>query len=180
MKISLKLLNKFILEKYNPSKWLKSSIDEKFIPKSRLNFNLNQIKIERLNNLNLVFNEKCLKNYQIYLQRDDLNHDNNLISGNKIRKLEFLFADLIESNCKHVVTAGGLQSNHCRAVAVLANMLNINSHLFLRSHTSNPNEIYNNGNLLIDRIYGANIYLIEKKSQYLNDIKIKIKKTPNK
>jgi D-cysteine desulfhydrase family pyridoxal phosphate-dependent enzyme len=96
------------------------------------------------------------------------------VSGNKIRKLEFLFADAIENNCKHVITAGGIQSNHCRAVVVLARMLNLNSHVFLRSNTSNLNELFNNGNLLLDRIYGANIYLIEKKSQYLNDIKHKM------
>jgi D-cysteine desulfhydrase len=174
MKLTIKVLNKFKLEPYNASKWVKQNINEKFLPKKRINFNLNEILIEKLENLNLVFKHSSLKNISIFAQRDDLNHSNNLVSGNKIRKLEFLFADAIENNCKHVITAGGIQSNHCRAVVVLARMLNLNSHVFLRSNTSNLNELFNNGNLLIDRIYGANIYLIEKKSQYLNDIKHKM------
>jgi D-cysteine desulfhydrase len=174
MKLSIKVLNKFKLEPYNASKWVKQKINEKFLPKKRINFNLNEILIEKLENLNLVFKHSSLKNISIFVQRDDLNHSNNLVSGNKIRKLEFLFADAIENNCKHVITAGGIQSNHCRAVVVLARMLNLNSHVFLRSNTSNLNELFNNGNLLLDRIYGANIYLIEKKSQYLNDIKHKM------
>lgn len=174
MRLQNKLLANFKLETYIPPKWLKESINEKFFPKKRINFNLNETQIEKLDNLNLVFKENNLKKFSIYLQRDDLNHNNNLVSGNKIRKLEFLFADAILNNCKHVITAGGIQSNHCRAVAVLASLLKLNCHLFLRSSTSNPHELYNNGNLLIDRIYGANVYLIEKKSQYLNDIKYKM------
>ena len=180
MKVSIKLFNKFKLEQYNAPKWLKQSINEKFLPKKRINFNLNEIQIEKLENLNLAFNQSILKNCSIYIQRDDLNHSNILVSGNKIRKLEFLFADAIENNTKHIITAGGLQSNHCRAVVVLARMLNLNSHVFLRSNTSNPKELFNNGNLLLDRIYGANIYLIEKNSQYLYDIKHKMEKLQEK
>lgn len=174
MKLTIKVLNKFKLEPYKAPKWVKQNINEKFLPTKRINFNLNDILIEKLENFNLVFKDSSLKNISIFVQRDDLNHSNSLVSGNKIRKLEFLFADAIENNCKHVITAGGIQSNHCRAVVVLARMLNLNSHVFLRSNTSNPNELFNNGNLLLDRIYGANIYLIEKKSQYLNDIKHKM------
>jgi D-cysteine desulfhydrase len=42
------------------------------------------------------------------------------MSGNKIRKLEFLLADAIHKKYKKVITAGGLQSNHCRATAAAA------------------------------------------------------------
>ena len=42
------------------------------------------------------------------------------LSGNKIRKLEFLLADAKKKNFKSVVTVGGLQSNHCRATVVAA------------------------------------------------------------
>ena len=34
------------------------------------------------------------------------------MSGNKIRKLEFLLADCIRKGIKSVVTVGGVQSNH--------------------------------------------------------------------
>ncbi len=100
-----------------------------------------------------------------------------MISGNKIRKLEFLFADAVcNHNAKHILTAGGLQSNHCRAVAGLAQMLGLKAHLFLRSHTNDPNEIdqNTNANLLIDRMLGANVYLIEKRAQYAGNILFKM------
>ena len=42
------------------------------------------------------------------------------LSGNKVRKLEFLLADAVERGCDSVVTIGGVQSNHCRATAVAA------------------------------------------------------------
>jgi 1-aminocyclopropane-1-carboxylate deaminase/D-cysteine desulfhydrase-like pyridoxal-dependent ACC family enzyme len=69
------------------------------------------------------------------------------LQGNKLRKLEFLFADaLVNHKAKHILTAGGLQSNHCRAVAALANRFGLKSHLFLRSHTNKPFDLNFNGN----------------------------------
>lgn len=174
MKLIGILKNSFKLEDYTAPKWLLNSLNHSLIPKKRVNFNINPVKIEKLNNLSDVFHNSDLKNYNIYIQRDDLNHSSNLISGNKIRKLEFIFADALINNCHHIITAGGLQSNHCRVVTILANMLNLKTHLFLRSHTDKIDELNNNGNLLLNRIYGANIYLIEKKAQYLQDIKSKM------
>ena len=51
----------------------------------------------------------------------------------QVRKLEFLMADALWRNCKHVITCGGIQSNHCRAVAVCARQLGIQPHLVLRT-----------------------------------------------
>ena len=50
----------------------------------------------------------------------------------QVRKLEFIFAEIVRRGCRHVITCGGIQSNHCRATAVAASELGIKCHLFLR------------------------------------------------
>ena len=51
----------------------------------------------------------------------------------QIRKLEFLMATALANKCDSVITMGGLQSNHCRATAVISRQLGIQPHLLLRS-----------------------------------------------
>lgn len=65
------------------------------------------------------------------LQRDDLS--GMQLSGNKVRKLEFLMADAIAQGADSVITIGGIQSNHCRATAVAAKYLNLDPFLILRT-----------------------------------------------
>lgn len=50
----------------------------------------------------------------------------------QIRKLEFLLADALHKECKHVITCGGIQSNHCRITALAARELGLTPHLVLR------------------------------------------------
>ncbi|GAY57135.1 hypothetical protein CUMW_177110, partial [Citrus unshiu] len=50
--------------------------------------------------------------------RDDLS--GMQLSGNKVRKLEFLMADAVAQGADCIITIGGIQSNHCRAAAVAA------------------------------------------------------------
>lgn len=40
--------------------------------------------------------------------------------GNKGRKIEYIFKDIVKQGANAIVTTGGSQSNHCRAVAILA------------------------------------------------------------
>jgi D-cysteine desulfhydrase len=65
------------------------------------------------------------------IKRDDLS--GMQLSGNKVRKLEFLMADAVLSGADCVITVGGIQSNHCRATAVAARYLNLDSYLILRT-----------------------------------------------
>ena len=88
---------------------------------------------------------------RIWIKRDDLT--DTTASGNKIRKLEFSLGQAQADNADVVVTWGGVQSNHCRATAVLAAQLGLKSHLVLRGR--HPDE--RDGNLLIDELVGANI-----------------------
>lgn len=88
---------------------------------------------------------------RIWIKRDDLT--GSATSGNKIRKLEFLLADALAHGCDTVITSGGVQSNHCRAVAILGAQLGLKVHLLLRSDTE-PQAV---GNLLLDHLAGATI-----------------------
>ncbi len=88
---------------------------------------------------------------RIWIKRDDLT--GCLTSGNKVRKLEFLLAEAVANGCDTVITSGGVQSNHCRAVAVLGAQLGLHVHLLLRSDIA-PAPV---GNLLLDQLVGATI-----------------------
>ena len=58
------------------------------------------------------------KGTQLWLKRDDITGIE--LSGNKIRKLDFLIQEAIDRKSKGIITCGGLQSNHCRAAAYAA------------------------------------------------------------
>lgn len=98
----------------------------------------------------------------IFVKRDDLTSFD--LSGNKVRKLEFLLADALEKGCDSVVTIGGVQSNHCRATAVAARQLGMEPYLILR--TSDPSGIDLTGNLLFSRMVGAQIYTVTPEEYY--------------
>ena len=76
------------------------------------------------------------------------------LSGNKVRKLEYLMARAREVGADTVVTTGGIQSNHARATAVAARMLGMHPVLLLRGDPS----VVPEGNLLLDRLLGAEIH----------------------
>jgi D-cysteine desulfhydrase len=91
---------------------------------------------------------------ELLVKRDDLTGSS--LSGNKIRKLEFLFAEAAAQGADTVITCGGEQSNHCRATAIAAAELGLRSYLLLR--TENPKEPpAPEANILLDRLVGAEI-----------------------
>jgi D-cysteine desulfhydrase len=89
---------------------------------------------------------------RIWVKRDDLT--GCALSGNKIRKLEFVLAQALAEGADTLLTCGGLQSNHCRATAVLGAQLGLKVHLILRGE---PPEQPPDGNLLLDSLVGAEI-----------------------
>ena len=90
----------------------------------------------------------------LYVKRDDLT--GAALSGNKIRKLEFVLADALAQKADTIITCGGAQSNHCRATAIAAAMLGLNCRLLLRTpDPSRPPSA--DGNILLDRMAGAEI-----------------------
>jgi 1-aminocyclopropane-1-carboxylate deaminase/D-cysteine desulfhydrase-like pyridoxal-dependent ACC family enzyme len=97
----------------------------------------------------------------VWLKRDDLS--GMQLSGNKVRKLEFLMADAVAEGADSVITIGGIQSNHCRATAVAAKYLNLDPFLILRTsklHVDQDPALV--GNLLVERLVGARLQLISK------------------
>ncbi|MBK7629797.1 MAG: pyridoxal-phosphate dependent enzyme [Ignavibacteriales bacterium] len=102
------------------------------------------------------------------LKRDDLTGCE--LSGNKVRKLEYLLADAKSKKADIIFTSGGDQSNHARATVIAAKKIGLNTKLFLWGKgTSNAN-----GNLFLDKMYGADIqYFNEKEYENVNDIMFK-------
>lgn len=66
---------------------------------------------------------------RLYVKRDDLSGME--LSGNKIRKLEYLLEEAKRQACDCILTAGAIQSNHCRATAFAARELGMQAYLFL-------------------------------------------------
>ncbi len=94
---------------------------------------------------------------EIFFKRDDLTGCE--LSGNKIRKLEFLLADAIAKGADTVITCGGAQSNHCRATALAAARAGLKSTLLLRTEVpTNPPPSH--GNILLNRMAGAELVWI--------------------
>jgi D-cysteine desulfhydrase len=95
--------------------------------------------------------ERWGRGHRLWLKRDDLT--GCLLSGNKVRKLEFIAAHAIDTGCDTLITCGGLQSNHCRATALVAAQLGLKCHLILRGEP--PAQVQ--GNLLLDQLAGASV-----------------------
>ncbi len=91
----------------------------------------------------------------LWIKREDL--AGPALGGNKIRKLEFLFADARVQGCDVVITTAGLQSNLCRALAGTAAKLGMHCTLLLRG--SRPNQA--TGNLLLDQLFGADVRFLD-------------------
>ncbi len=90
----------------------------------------------------------------LYVKRDDETGAD--LSGNKVRKLEFLLRDALDQKCDIVLTCGGVQSNHCRATAVASRRLGLDSRLYLRG--TKPESL--DGNLFLDTMVGADVRYI--------------------
>ena len=92
----------------------------------------------------------------IWIKHDELTGTAG--AGNKVRKLEFSIAHALEKDCNTLITCGGIQSNHCRATAVLGAKLGLKVHLILRGQKPEFLE----GNLLLDHLAGAQITYLSK------------------
>ena len=100
------------------------------------------------------------QNARIYAKRDDLMGLGG--GGNKLRKLEFLLGEAIATGGDTVITTGGMQSNHARLAAAAAAKLGLTCELVLRrSFTRNDEAFLNNGNILLDNIFGATVYELD-------------------
>jgi L-cysteate sulfo-lyase len=94
---------------------------------------------------------------QIYVKRDDCT--GLATGGNKTRKLEYLVADAIEHGADTLITLGAVQSNHARQTAAAAARFGLGCELLFERRIDHPAHDYlHSGNVLLDRIFGANIH----------------------
>ena len=68
---------------------------------------------------------------EIWAKREDCN-SGIAFGGNKVRKLEYLVADALAQGCDTLVSIGGVQSNHTRAVTGVARHLGLGVERALR------------------------------------------------
>jgi D-cysteine desulfhydrase family pyridoxal phosphate-dependent enzyme len=87
---------------------------------------------------------------RLLVKRDDLT--GLAFGGNKTRKLEFLIAEAQANGARTLVTAGAVQSNHCRQTAAAAARYGFECILVLAGEPSAPS-----GNLLLDQLFGSEI-----------------------
>ncbi len=106
------------------------------------------VRLERLG--------QVLGGAQIWMKRDDLTGLE--LSGNKVRKLEYVTADMRATGCDTLVTEGTPQSNHCRAVAAVCARLGLHTMLLFRP----PPAPQPQGNYLLDVLFGAQMRSYER------------------
>lgn len=92
---------------------------------------------------------------RILIKRDDLT--GLALGGNKARKLEFIVGQALAEGATRLVTTGAVQSNHARMTAAAARAAGLEVTLVLTTRTPTPSFA---GNLLLDRIFGADIRFI--------------------
>lgn len=92
---------------------------------------------------------------RILIKRDDLTGLG--LGGNKARKLEYLIADALAKGAHTVITTGAVQSNHARMTAAAACIAGLRCVLVLTSRYEVPAL---EGNLLLDRLFGAEVRFV--------------------
>jgi D-cysteine desulfhydrase len=98
------------------------------------------------------------ENKRFLIKRDDLTGAE--LSGNKVRKLEYLIYQAKKEKADMVFTCGGEQSNHARATAIAAARSGIKSKLFLWGSDTKSAD----GNLFFDKLIGAEISFLNKRN----------------
>ena len=103
------------------------------------------------------------KNIEVFIKRDDMIHP--FVSGNKWRKLKYVFRHAKENNITHLVSFGGAYSNHLLALACAGAMCGFKTTAFVRG------EEVKNHMLLLCKIWGMNLIFVSRES-YRNKRKL--------
>ena len=90
----------------------------------------------------------------LWVKRDD--QTGFVLGGNKIRKLEYSFAEAKKRGADTVLTCGGFDSNHCRATTYFARRHGLEPILLLRTPDGKPVSDPQ-GNTLLNQIADAKI-----------------------
>lgn len=93
---------------------------------------------------------------QFLMKRDDFTGME--LSGNKVRKLEYILAQAKREKSDIVFTCGGEQSNHARATAIAVSKLGMKCKLFLWGNDKSTVD----GNLFFDKLIGYEISFLNR------------------
>ena len=98
-------------------------------------------------------------NVAIYAKREDVNSP-LAYGGNKTRKLEYLLPDALAQKCTHLISIGGVQSNHTRQVAAAAASIGLKASL-VQEHWVDHNDPHyaKVGNIQLSRLMNASVHL---------------------
>ena len=108
---------------------------------------------------------KHLGGPEIWVKRDDCT--GLATGGNKTRKLEFSMGEALEKGADTIITVGAVQSNHVRQTAAAACKLGMKCEVLLEHRVDDPSELYRtSGNVLLDRIFGANLREFDKGTDF--------------
>jgi L-cysteate sulfo-lyase len=120
----------------------------------RLKLGVYPTPIEEMPRLRAVLNKElggaCPR---LFIKRDDYTGPG--FGGNKVRKLEYVFAEAMRRRADAVLTIGGIRSNHARVTAALAARLGFQCHLILNGAAEDPP-----ASLYLDELYGAHIHRV--------------------
>ena len=109
----------------------------------------------------------ALKGPRLKIKRDD--QTGLAFGGNKTRKLEFLVAEAQANGAKKLITAGAMQSNHCRQTAAAAARFGLGCTLVLtlpEGQDKPPAGMDNStGNLLLDNLLGADVVWAQRETR---------------
>src|SRR5512133_646764 len=116
---------------------------------SRLHFAHLPTPIEELPRLS-----EALGGSRILVKRDD--QTGLAFGGNKTRKLEFLVAEAREQGADMLISAGAIQSNHCRQTVAAAARFGFDCTLVLTGERPTQPT----ANFLLDQLFGAEIIIV--------------------
>ena len=94
---------------------------------------------------------------EVWAKREDCN-SGIAYGGNKVRKLEYLVAEALATDCDTLVSIGGVQSNHTRQVTGVARHLGLGAVTVQEAWVDWPDAAYDRvGNLQLTRIMGGDV-----------------------
>lgn len=98
---------------------------------------------------------------QLLVKRDDLT--GLALGGNKVRKLQFVIADIKAKGADIVITSAGPQSNRARMTAAACRKAGLDCILLLAGEYGVKEPI---GNLMLDEVFGAEVRFIDAPDSY--------------
>jgi len=78
-----------------------------------------------------------IRDYQVYVKRDDLIH--SVISGNKFRKLKYILLDFQSSGKDQIIAFGGAYSNLLHALSLIVREISVPSVFYIRAYGDDIN-----------------------------------------